>query len=183
MVFRLVVEVLWLFLPAILANIAPVLAAYGNYLPSLNRPLDFGLFLSGRRLLGDHKTWRGLLLGVLTGAATGYLQYVSLKIGLVKSILIFPSPAATAFIYGACLGLGALLGDAVKSFFKRRLNIASGSAWLPWDQIDLVCGALAAAVWFVRLSLAQVAASFFLIGAGSYIMSRIGVALGIKKSL
>ena len=40
------------------------------------------------------------------------------------------------------LSLGALLGDLVKSFFKRRLKIARGESWPIADQLDFVIGAL-----------------------------------------
>ena len=40
------------------------------------------------------------------------------------------------------LGLGALLGDLVKSFFKRKIGIKSGEPWIIFDQIDYVIGGL-----------------------------------------
>jgi len=40
------------------------------------------------------------------------------------------------------LATGALLGDLVKSFFKRRLGKARGESWLIADQYDLVVGSL-----------------------------------------
>jgi CDP-2,3-bis-(O-geranylgeranyl)-sn-glycerol synthase len=43
---------------------------------------------------------------------------------------------------GFLLGLGAMAGDAAKSFFKRRLGIAPGHPWIPFDQIDFQIGAL-----------------------------------------
>ena len=41
------------------------------------------------------------------------------------------------------LAAGALLGDLVKSFFKRRLNKEQGAEWLIADQFDFVLGAFA----------------------------------------
>ncbi|MEM3153941.1 MAG: CDP-archaeol synthase, partial [Candidatus Woesearchaeota archaeon] len=41
-------------------------------------------------------------------------------------------------------GIGALLGDSIKSFFKRRLGILPGRPWIPFDQVDYAIGALAA---------------------------------------
>jgi len=34
-----------------------------------------------------------------------------------------------------------LIGDSVKSFFKRRLGRKPGSAWFPFDQVDFILGA------------------------------------------
>ena len=43
---------------------------------------------------------------------------------------------------GFLLGFGALFGDLVKSFFKRRMNIKPGKSFFPWDQLDYTIGAL-----------------------------------------
>lgn len=47
-----------------------------------------------------------------------------------------------------CLAAGALLGDMVKSFAKRRLNKTRGEEWLIADQYDLVFGAFALLLLF-----------------------------------
>jgi CDP-2,3-bis-(O-geranylgeranyl)-sn-glycerol synthase len=33
-------------------------------------------------------------------------------------------------------------GDALKSLVKRRVGIAPGAPWIPWDQLDFALGAL-----------------------------------------
>lgn len=93
------------------ANSAPVVASW-LLGPRLAWPLDFGLKLhDGARLLGAHKTWRGLVIAALAAAGASTL------IGL---------PAAV----GAVAGAAAMLGDALSSFVKRRLKHRPG-AWLP----------------------------------------------------
>lgn len=82
-----------------------------------NAPLDLGLVLrDGRRLLGNHKTWRGLVGGTLAAAAVGRL------VGLSST-------------EGACFGALALLGDAGSSAVKRRLNLPSGTEVPGVDQL------------------------------------------------
>jgi CDP-2,3-bis-(O-geranylgeranyl)-sn-glycerol synthase len=44
---------------------------------------------------------------------------------------------------GALLSSGALVGDALKSFLKRRLRIKPGETFFIFDQIDYILGALA----------------------------------------
>ena len=46
------------------------------------------------------------------------------------------------------LSCGALLGDLVKSFFKRRLDKQRGEEWLIADQYDLVVGAFVMVLLF-----------------------------------
>lgn len=143
------------------ANMAPVLAARYNWLPQFAFPIN-------ERYLGSNKTWRGVVVGVICGFIVGYIQYGGTGYGLAA---------------GGLLGAGALLGDAVKSFLKRRLNIAPGRAWPVWDQIDFVVGAAFASWWLVPITLAHLLVAIIVLGFGSYLTSVIGMELKIKKSL
>ena len=101
--------------------------------------------LNGKRMLGDNKTWRGLLFGGLIGAVTGWLIYQTISVGSSQQL--------SHLWIGFILGMGALFGDALESFFKRQLGIASGSSWFPYDQIDFVLGAILFSLPFIRLRL------------------------------
>lgn len=132
----LILFALWAFLPAGLANASPVIA---NRLPGFskwNTPMDFGKSYRGKRIFGENKRFRGLLFGTLTGALIGYLQAAmfpeyGLKLEPISGLYM-----------GALLGFGALLGDAVESFFKRQMDIPSGESWFPFDQLDYIFGGL-----------------------------------------
>ena len=53
---EIILQALWLILPAYVANASAVLVGGGT-------PVDFGKnWRDGKRILGDGKTWRGLLL-------------------------------------------------------------------------------------------------------------------------
>ena len=110
-------ETIWLFLPAYFANAAPVLLHGGG-------PLDGGRVLSdGRRLLGDHKTIYGTLAGVVVGSAVGLAQMSPFR----------------GFLFAS----GAILGDLVFAFFKRRLDIRPGQPLPLWDQVGFILFAIA----------------------------------------
>lgn len=116
-------------LPAYLPN--PVAALCGG-----GTPIDSGRnFSDGKRLFGDGKTWRGLVLGILAGLLVGLIQ-----IGAAGAWDLGFLPRQT-FLSVALLAAGALLGDLAKSFFKRRLGKERGSKWPVADQYDLVIGA------------------------------------------
>jgi CDP-2,3-bis-(O-geranylgeranyl)-sn-glycerol synthase len=107
---------LWAFLPAGLANMTPLFVNKIPYINNWSTPLDLGNKYKGIRLLGDNKTWRGLFFGCLIGGLTGLLQYLALP-----EFTFFESPNASLLLFaGFLLGLGALLGDSVESFFKRQ---------------------------------------------------------------
>ena len=80
-------------------------------------PLDGGVALrDGTRLLGSHKTWRGLVAAVVCCAIVA--RFAGLGFGL-----------------GAAFGALALLGDAASSFIKRRLRMRPGAEVLGLDQL------------------------------------------------
>lgn len=180
----IIVQTLWHFLPAAVANMAPVFASRWNLLPSLNRPLDAGRSYQSKRLLGDNKTWRGLVAGIVVAAVTGYLQYVIVASFDVSHLLLvaFGSPNEAA-LFGGVLGAGALGGDVLKSFLKRRLGKLSGQPWRPWDQLDAIVGALVVSHMIAPIPLPHVVTALIIFGGGTYFISMIGVWLGIKENI
>jgi len=135
----IILQALYFLLPAYCANMAPVFATkiFGS---KYNLPLDFGFKYQGQELLGKNKTWRGLLAGVIVGIATVYLQAYLFQFGFFKSISVIDYESADLFALGFLFGLGVILADAIKSFFKRRMNIKPGDKWFPWDQLDFSGG-------------------------------------------
>lgn len=134
------IEALWLILPAGFANMSPILAQ--KIFPRWNTPVDFNRTWRKKEIFGSHKTYRGMVSGILVGFFIFYLQQKAYGVSsLVRSwSLLNYSSISPAF--GAWLGFSALLGDLVKSFFKRRLNIKPGMPWIPFDEIDWIVGAL-----------------------------------------
>ena len=70
--------VLWLYLPGYLANTAAMLG--GKWIPDLTgipvKPIDGGKIHSdGNRILGDGKTWNGLIGGTIGGGLLGMLTH------------------------------------------------------------------------------------------------------------
>lgn len=174
---------LWFFVPAGLANIAPVFLSRTPGLRNWNTPLDFGKSYNGKRIFGEHKTWRGLIGGVVIGAATGGSLVYQLYPESAERVDIFPgSPLASMVFLGAILGFGALYGDAVESFFKRQINIAEGNSWFPFDQLDYIIGGLLASLPLVVLQWNE----YFVIVVIWFLMhltvSYIGYLLHFKKT-
>jgi CDP-2,3-bis-(O-geranylgeranyl)-sn-glycerol synthase len=135
---------LWFFLPAGLANAAPVFA---NKIPKSERlalPLDFGKHLRGKRIFGEHKTLRGLLAGIVVAEVTIVLQRIAYEHnGFFKTISLHINYSSINIFYlGLLFAVGALGFDALKSFFKRQLGVKPGGTWFPFDQIDYIIGGL-----------------------------------------
>lgn len=166
-------EAFWFFLPAGIANMAPVFA---NSIPGINRwnaALDFGRSWRGKRIFGDSKTWRGVLFGVFVAVVVGLLQYR----------VIASSAESTSFIIlaTAVMGLGALLGDALKSFFKRRRDFPPGENWLPFDQIDYIIGGLLFVYPLVHFSLPDALMILIMYSLLHLSVNYIGYLIGMRQ--
>jgi CDP-2,3-bis-(O-geranylgeranyl)-sn-glycerol synthase len=172
---------LWFMLPAAFANAAPILTARIPGLSKWNTRLDFGTHFRGAPLLGSHKTWRGLVSGMIVATLVLWLQqllaaHTSWAHSFTADIDYARLPT---LVLGPLFGLGALGGDALESFFKRRHGTKSGKSWFPFDQLDYVVGALLISLFFVVLSARQyiliIIIWFGLHIAGTYVGWRLGL--------
>src|SRR4051812_50212764 len=106
----------WLFLPVGGAWIAHAPVLRWNLAPALNRPIDGGRTLRGRRLFGDNKTWRGAAV-MFTGAVATTLALT--RAGWFRRRLPEELAAAPPLAYGAPLGAGVVGGGLAPTFYKR----------------------------------------------------------------
>jgi CDP-2,3-bis-(O-geranylgeranyl)-sn-glycerol synthase len=122
----------WLMLPSFLPNSAAVVFGGGA-------PVDLGRSWRGKRLLGDGKTWRGLVGGICAG----------ISLGIIQLYIAFPFDRLDYFGFGGfpenlgvvvALAAGSLLGDMAGSFVKRRLDIGRGAKAPLMDQYTFLLG-------------------------------------------
>ena len=126
-----VAAAMWFIFPAYCANAAPVIFGGGQ-------PMDFGkTFLDGKPFFGSHKTFRGFLAGLIIGSLVGIVQTLLFDHVLFQYDIQFRYTILLGFV----LSLGALIGDLVESFIKRRLNRSPGTPFPIADQIDFILGA------------------------------------------
>jgi len=101
-------------------------------------PLDGGLrFVDGRPLLGPAKTVRGLAAAIVATA-------------LCAPVVGIP------IVLGALMGAAAMAGDALSSFVKRRLGVATSAEAIGLDQIPESLLPLLAVQGALSLSVAQI---------------------------
>ena len=153
---------LYIILPTYCTNGAPVIFGGG-------RSIDLGKTLpDGQRVLGNNKTFRGFISGVMVGTLVGLLCSYIFSTNLMAIAL----PAS----------LGALLGDMAGAFLKRRLHIPPGGALPGVDQLDFVVGSIVLVSLFSPISVAAVLILLvvtppihFLTNVGAYL-------LGLKEN-
>lgn len=172
----------WFFLPAGLANMFPVFAARLPVIRRWEYPMDFHFNIRGKRVLGPHKTMRGLMTGIIVGVAIVWIQKkLYLNYESVRGFSVDYSAISPIYL-GALLGLGAILGDAVKSFFKRQANIASGESWLFFDQIDYIIGGIVFTYWYAPLTPVQYVYLVLIYFVLHFVVNGAGYMLGLKRA-
>ena len=120
------------------------------------------------RLFGSHKSWRGLIVGTVVGflffAAQRWIDHQNVPLAA-----------------GALMSGGALLGDLLKSFFKRLRHLPPGTAWIPFDQIDYIAGAIIATRFLVPLTTEQMAIAIIAFPLLHLAVSAAGYGLRLKE--
>ncbi len=127
----LVLQGFILILPAMAANPLAVITG-GKW------KMDFGKnFTDGNRILGDGKTWSGFFGGAVLAVVLGYIIIGFNFIAgspLVNYGAGLTGPLAVLFV----MSLGAMAGDSLGSFIKRRIGIKSGGNAGLLDQLPFV---------------------------------------------
>ncbi|VVC01000.1 CDP-archaeol synthase [uncultured archaeon] len=128
------VRLLLFVLPAYVANAAPV--ALGGYFPiDKNRKI-----WDKRPIFGPSKTWMGLAGGMAAGMLCAVLEAHLLR---GTTFDLWGGKPEWYLASGFLLSAGALFGDLIGSFVKRRLAAAPGQPSLLLDQLPFILVALA----------------------------------------
>jgi len=172
---------IWLGLPAWIANSMPVLFGGG-------RPIDGGrLYKDGHRIFGDGKTIRGFISGVFLGTLTGVGQYLAAPyLEPLMEMFVVITPAMQYVLYmtipaAFLLSFGALTGDLIGSFIKRRVDIKSGNPSPVLDQLGFILMGLILAAPFLQPEAAYVIVLVIATLGIHWISNAVGYLLGLKK--
>ncbi|MBI4576944.1 MAG: CDP-archaeol synthase [Planctomycetes bacterium] len=200
-------QAFWLALPVTLAGVVHMAVVRLDLLPTLRAPLDGGRTWGKHRVLGDHKTWRGLFVMVAAPAALGLAQGLlaggwAARHGLEcldmealgRRLGATGAGAGVGLAYLALngvLGLGYALGELPNSLVKRRLGVepgrrgsgVAGTALFLVDQADSVVAALGLAWLCVGLPW-EVALVGVVCLTGLHLAMNVGLyAAGLRREL
>jgi CDP-archaeol synthase len=161
-----------LFAPLLLGFVCHGLCIKTGFLRTLARPLDAGARFRGRRLLGDNKTYRGIVV-VAIGTGLG-----TLALGR------FP------FGFGLLVGAAAMAAELPNSFSKRQLDVEPGRQatglkgviFHVLDQIDVTAGAWLVLALRVKPTPALVLASLVFVFVTHQVITVTGYALGMRAT-
>jgi CDP-archaeol synthase len=179
----------FLFAAFTLAGAAHALWLRSRWSRTFQIPLDCGRTFAGRRIFGDNKTWRGLMVMIpATGAAFALLAGLRPLAPGAWSRGLWPLDQMTYCWLGLWAGMGFMVGELPNSFLKRRLDVGPGLApshpglrlmCLILDRIDSIAGAFVALVLFIPIPW-QTIVCVMLLGPGlhfgfSVLLFRLGV--------
>ncbi len=172
------VTILYFLIPAYISNSGGLIFGGG-------KPVDFGKKdPKGNRWIGNGVTWRGLIGGTILGTIVGAIQgYYGPDLMFVFGDYIKTPIAigvANGITIGFLLSFGALVGDALGSFLKRRLGIERGKPAPILDQIDFLIVALFFVSFVVKLDLNFIIISIILTIIIHLIANSGAYLLGIK---
>jgi CDP-2,3-bis-(O-geranylgeranyl)-sn-glycerol synthase len=161
-----IIQLMYFMAPAYVANMVP---PFLKYWKGWNPPIN-------RRWLGSHKTVLGFAAGVVAGVLTAAVQS---HLGWWTDAI---AVRETWLGLGLRFGIGAMAGDTITSFLKRRAAVPSGERWFPFDQIDFVVGALVL-IWPVAdLSWLDALAILLVSALGHILVNHVGYWLGVRPA-
>ena len=183
-------QVLFLGSPLLLAALVQGLCIKYDLLSQLKRPLDFNRHFRGKRIFGDHKTWRGLLINVAFCTLGTTVQTLLQNGDYVPPWLLLVNYRKDGYLVGILLGAGMTAGELPNSFLKRQLDTPPGkrkggflgAAFFLFDQVDLTMGIWIFLFVLIRPSLWLVLWSFALTLVLHLTISAVGYLLGMRKT-
>ncbi|MBT3407754.1 CDP-archaeol synthase [Candidatus Woesearchaeota archaeon] len=176
---KILIEIFIFILPFAFVNIFASLSRLFKF-KFLEYPLDFNIKLNNKRIFGNNKTFRGAFFGIVFGIICMYILF-NFKTKL-SDYLLFDFNLYSPLFYGIVGGLGVILGDAIESFFKRRLNIKPGKPLHFFDQTDWVIGLLVLTYSFTNLTINHIILILIIIPIFHYLFNYFSYLIGLQKN-
>lgn len=163
---------LWVIIPAYAANGTATIVGGSTR-------IDGGKKFRGNELLGAGKTVEGFTWAVLFGTLFGLLLIlIQPQVEALANSLALPSHTLiTSFM--VCFG--AMTGDVVASFIKRRLGLKRGAKAPLLDQLDFVVGGFLFVYPFIDFSIVSFVTVLMVTPIVHITTNHIAYGLGLKE--
>ena len=142
------IQVFFIILPILVAGLLFIFSLKKNLFSFFRKPLDFNRTVFGKRIFGDNKTFRGIILmpvyvGLVVFTFGRFLEWT----GVDLNKIVFDY-SVTGWKYSLVYGLAFSLAELPNSFIKRQLAINPGqqivfgwrSLFVLIDNIDSLLG-------------------------------------------
>ena len=126
---KLILELLLVASPVILAAIFHMVVVRYDWLSVATYPLDHKMTFRSRRIFGDNKTYRGVLVMIITSVALTYLYaFLVSRFSSIANLNLLDFETHSPLVYGMIYGFGYVIGELPNSFAKRQLGITEGKS-------------------------------------------------------
>lgn len=126
---ELILELLLVASPVILAAIFHMVVVRYNWMSFASYPLDHKQVFNGRRIFGDNKTYRGIIVMVIASIACTYIYLFLMQHSTsMRELNLLDFERFSPLFYGTMYGLGYVIGELPNSFAKRQLGISEGKS-------------------------------------------------------
>ncbi|MFK7786762.1 MAG: CDP-archaeol synthase [Crocinitomicaceae bacterium] len=126
---KLILELLLVASPVILAAIFHMVVVRYDWASAATYPLDHKMTFRSRRIFGDNKTYRGVLVMIIASIALTYLYvFFVYNFSGVAALNLLDFEMYSPLFYGVIYGLGYVIGELPNSFVKRQLGITDGKS-------------------------------------------------------
>ena len=177
-----ILSCLYFFLPAYFTNMTPPLARKANLFNFLDKEIDLGKKFLGQPILGSHKSWRGVILGIVVGFLTVLAQSFLYRFPVIQRISFLDYGQINIFLFGFLISSGAVFGDLLFAFIKRRLKMRPGARFIPFDQTNYVIGSAIFLTAILKIEIMVWITLFVLTFLLHIIANRIGYHLKLNRA-
>lgn len=116
-------QIFSLTLPLLIPGLVLILVLKLRLFRNMDIPLDLGLSLNEKRIFGDNKTFKGMIIMILVAICVCYILNLGYRSGytFINSIFLLHP-----ILLGSIYSFSYILGELINSYIKRQMNILSG---------------------------------------------------------
>jgi hypothetical protein len=180
----------YLFSPLLMGLTAHGFSIKYGWFSSLVEPIDNGKTYRGKRIFGDNKTYRGIVM-TAGGTALGCVVQMFLhRYEMIQKLELLDYSSVKVVFIGFLIGVAAMVGELPNSFIKRRIDIAPGATsggifnlfFYIFDQIDYLTGVWIGLPFLIGVTFQRVVFSAVFLFFSHQIISLLGFWLGMRKT-
>jgi len=183
---HLILELLVLASPVIIAAILHMIVVKFDTFSFLKYPLDLKKTWRGKRIFGDNKTYRGLVVMVGLSVIFTFIYKLLLdNFDGFASLNLLDFNKYNFLFYGFLFGFGYIISELPNSFIKRQMGTKEGKSkniiMILFDQLDSVFGILLIFIPFSNLTFNHFVIGLVFFGALHVIINLLLYKLGFRK--
>jgi len=160
----------------------PPLMRRANLFNFLDIEVDFGKKFLGHPIFGKNKCWRGVIFGIIIGILVALVQKYLYQFLVIQKISLLNYSEINIFLFGFLISSGAVFGDLLFAFIKRRLKMEPGARFVPFDQTNYVIGAAIFLTPVLKIEIMIWITLFILTFFLHLIVNRLGYCLKLHRA-